>query len=401
MTRRATGGVPAESARGHDVVFYTPWIGSILSEREVKPPGGAETQVLLLAQALARRGLRVAIIAFGEGGELPADTGGVRIIPRPPYRKPTGIISRCAEVLRIVRSLRAAPSHTVVYRGGGFEVGVVGLFSRLARRRFVFASASIVDFEYHRLEHRPLQLLLHKLGVRLADAIVVQTEEQVELCESALRRKPVLIKSIAPLAEPQDSAPEAFLWVGRLVPYKRPLEYIALARALPEAQFWMVGVASLTDPQNDSFAESVRRESQNVPNLQLLPPRPHTAVGKLMSRAAASVNTAEFEGMPNVFLEAWSRGVPALALGHDPGGVVEAHDLGGFAAGSFDKLVQLAREQWHQRHERRDLAQRCRAYIQAHHAPEAVAESWQRILQERSSRVRGGARTRRERPCVA
>ena len=47
-----------------------------------------------------------------------------------------------------------------------------------------------------------------------------------------------------------------------------------------------------------------------------------------MCRAVAAVNTSEFEGMPNVLLEAWSRGVPALVLHYDPGGVVRAHRLG-------------------------------------------------------------------------
>ena len=36
--------------------FYTPWIGSMLSPRKSLPPGGAETQILMLAKALAARG---------------------------------------------------------------------------------------------------------------------------------------------------------------------------------------------------------------------------------------------------------------------------------------------------------------------------------------------------------
>ena len=75
-----------------------------------------------------------------------------------------------------------------------------------------------------------------------------------------------------------------------------------------------------------------------------------------MSRAVASVNTADFEGMPNVLLEGWSRGVPALVLRHDPGGVISAYGLGAFAHGSREGLVSLAREQWRTRHAREELS---------------------------------------------
>jgi glycosyltransferase involved in cell wall biosynthesis len=189
-----------------------------------------------------------------------------------------------------------------------------------------------------------------------------------------------MIKSLEPLAESQSQAPEAFLWVGRLVSYKCPLEYIALARSFPEAKFWMIGVPEPHLDGEQPLAQDVIAEAEKVRNLELLPPQPHDAIENLMGRAVASVNTADFEGMPNVLLEAWCRGVPALVLTHDPDGVVEKHGLGGFANGSADRLVELAREQWASRDDRRLLSQRCRTYIQTHHAPELVTRQWLEVL---------------------
>jgi glycosyltransferase involved in cell wall biosynthesis len=363
------------------VVFYTPWIGSILSSRNATPAGGAETQVMLLAKALARRGLRVAIVAFGDAADLPGEVDGVVVIPRPRYRRPRGILDKGHDVFRIWQSLYRAPSRTVVYRSGGYEMALVGIYARLAGRRFVFASASIIDFDYDKVDARHAYQLLYRFGVWLADAIVVQTEEQAELCMQAFARPPTLIKSIAAPGSLQHAVPTAFVWVGRLVSYKRPLDYVALARAVPEAQFWMVGVpARRTHGTEHEVARDVALQARGVPNLELLPPRPHSEIGALMARAVASVNTAEFEGMPNVLLEAWSCGVPALVLHHDPGRVVETHQLGGFASGSPDRLVELAREQWAHRASRAPLSQRCRRYVTTYHSPEVVVEQWLRVL---------------------
>lgn len=364
----------------YDVVFYTPWIGRLLSSTRTLPPGGAETQVLMLAKALARAHMRVAVIAYGRASEFPRQVDGVTIVPRPEYEIRRPLVGKLAEIFHIWRALWNARSRTIVNRGAGVQLGLIAIYARLSRTRLVFASANVVDFEYEKITSKRRDLLLYRLGVRLADAIVVQTEEQVDMCRSAFGRRPIVIKSIEPLAEVRDHIPVAFLWVGRLVSYKRPLEYIELARALPEATFWMVGVPISHHDDDQHVAAAAMEKARDVPNLLMLPPMPHAEVGALMGRAVASVNTADFEGMPNVLLEAWARGVPALVLTHDPGGVVSREGLGGFAAGSSTRLVELARAQWVTRGDRRALAERCRAYIETHHAPERIAAEWRQVL---------------------
>jgi glycosyltransferase involved in cell wall biosynthesis len=363
-----------------DVVFYMPYIGWILSDNAPLPPGGAETQILAIARGLAKLGVRVAIIVIGGRDELPSHVDGVRIISRPPSPAHKRLVGRVIEGIRIWQVLWRCPSPTVVYRCAGPELGLIATYTWLARRRLVFSTANVVDFEIEKLTPKRRDLLLYELGVRLADKIVVQTEEQIELCMEAFGRRPVLIKSIANPSVTMAEPAEAFLWVGRLVSYKQPLEYIALAKALPEATFWMVGVPSPNDDHPMAMTEDVRVAASEVPNLELLGPRSHARVQELMSRAVASVNTADFEGMPNVLLEAWSLGIPALVLTHDPSGVVAAYGLGGFANGSRERLVELAREQWRSRHDRQALQQHCHAYLAAHHAPEVVLRGWLDVL---------------------
>jgi glycosyltransferase involved in cell wall biosynthesis len=156
-------------------------------------------------------------------------------------------------------------------------------------------------------------------------------------------------------------------------------KYVPLARAVPEAPSWMVG-APANDPRDRPVEDEMRAAAREMPNLELLAPRSHRELGKLMGRAAASVNTALFEGMPNVFLEAWSRGVHGLVLQHDPSGVMSKYRLGGFAGGLADRLAELACEQWRLQHDRSGVARRCRDDIAAHHSPESAAERWLKLL---------------------
>lgn len=364
----------------HDVVFYMPGVGFNLSPTHSIPGGGAENQVLMLAAALAQERHRVAIIAYGEPRDLPSEVAGVTIVARPPYRRRPTLTGKLIEPFLIWRSLWLTPSRALVTRCAGIQVGLVALYARLARRRFVFASSSVGDFDPRKLLPERRDRVIYRLGIFLADAIVVQTETQVEECRIAFGRRPVLIKSIAAPAEPQSEEPLAFLWVGRLASYKRPMEYVELARAVPEARFWMVGVPVPHAAGAENVEDAVSAAAAEIPNLELLSPRSQSEIGKLMSRAVASVNTADFEGMPNVLLEAWGRGVPALVLAHDPSGVVASHGLGMFARGSRQALIDAARELWENRADRDELSRRCRAYVHRHHSPEVIAAQWRETL---------------------
>ncbi|MEA2126197.1 MAG: hypothetical protein QOI80_2979 [Solirubrobacteraceae bacterium] len=366
-------------SRRLDVCFYMPYIGPLLAEGSDLPPGGAETQIFLLAQTLADMGYAVGLIAFDVPGGLPARVGRVHVTgqrrPRTVRRGVRGV----AYLRSIVQALRELDADVVVQRAAGSPTGVIGVITRLRRRRFVYSSANVIDFEFERLEPVARNVRLFHLGVRLANTIIVQTEEQGELCRARFGREPAVINSLAEPAAPTDEDPEAFLWIGRLTHYKRPEAFVALARAVPEARFRLVGVPFYEE--GERILAELRAAAADLDNLEVLEPRPRGELMQLVDRSAAMVNTAEYEGMPNIFLEAWSRGIPALGFSHDPDGVIVRYGLGGFADGDPEVFAQLAREMWTARHDRGNVARRCLDYIAAEHAPDVVARRWAEALE--------------------
>jgi glycosyltransferase involved in cell wall biosynthesis len=361
------------------VLFYMPTATPLIAGGEAAAGGGAEQQVLMLARELARRGRAVAIVAFDAGRPLPESVDGVDVVElrRPGLRLP--LLRTAAFYARAFSTLRANPSPVLVQRAAGIHTTVAGVAAKLLRRRFVFASAGLHDFDFGVWEPKRWIVRAYRLGVQLADEVVVQTGEQVELCRRRLGREPVLIKSIAEPAPPQGAPPEAFLWIGKPIDHKRPLAYAELARALPQARFRMVVVDDLS-PAGRELRAALERAAAELPNLELLAGRPRAELAPLFETAVAVVSTSLSEGMPNVFLEGWSRGVPALALAHDPDGVIERERVGGFAGGSGERLAELARELWEARANRRELAARCRGYVEREHAPASVADRWQALL---------------------
>jgi glycosyltransferase involved in cell wall biosynthesis len=368
-------------SRRYDVAFYVPWMTALLSDGALGPTGGAETQILLLSRALARRGLSVCVIVFdARHGDIPASVNGVDVLVRPPYLVGRTRFGRLREIAAMRTAILGVDADVVVTRTASYHVGLIGIWTKLAGRRFVYSSASLRDLKYESFLDKWSDRIGFRVGLALADTMIVQTQEQVELCEQRFRRKPTLIRSVSEPAEQSDREPEAFLWVGRVDVNKRPLEFVQLAHSLPEARFRMVAIR-LPGSRNERLWHELEQATVGLPNLELWRPRPWAELLDLIGRSVAVVSTSKFEGMPNVFLEGWARGIPALALEHDPDGVIDRHRLGGFAHGRRDTLVELASDLWRDRTLRSQCAARCREYTASNHAPEAVSARWVQALQ--------------------
>jgi glycosyltransferase involved in cell wall biosynthesis len=108
-----------------------------------------------------------------------------------------------------------------------------------------------------------------------------------------------------PLAGERDRT--RFLWVHRLVPYKRPLEVAEAFRQLPELRLTMVGVGPLEE----------RLRSALPPNVELLGWLPRDRLAGLFASAGGFIHVGE-EDFGISMVEALAAGAPVLAA--DRGG---------------------------------------------------------------------------------
>jgi glycosyltransferase involved in cell wall biosynthesis len=377
MRRRA----PRRGRREHDVAVYAP-SGALFYGPDRSYMGGAEVQSTMLAHALKARGLRAAHIVYPVKEPRRIDASSPALVERAEwqgYRRLGGL----AETAAIWRSFQRAHADAYIVRGSGGHLIAAAAFCRSARRRLIFSSSSELDFDFERPDRNRRTLRLYRASLRLAQDVVVQTEQQRELARRALpERDPVVIPSFAEPAEGANGDGKYFLWADRLVEYKLPDRYVELAQALPDARFRMV--ASVTGETPPGMAERIEAAASRLPNLELLPPRPRTQLLEEMREAVAVVKTSRIEGMPNAFLEAWACGIPVLSLNVDPDAKIADNDIGVAAEGSMERFVTGAQSLWSDPELRRTIGERARRFIQDVHSPEAVADRWLALLERRA-----------------
>ncbi|HEX5802003.1 MAG TPA: glycosyltransferase family 4 protein [Azospira sp.] len=372
--------LPGATRRPH-ICFVAPEAWPVFSANaEIAVVGGAEVQQSTLARLLAGAGYRVSMICFDYGQPERVMLHGVEVVRCHP--RDAGV-----PVLRFLhprltgmwRAMRAVDADIYYQRSAAMLTAVVAAFCRWHGKRSIYAGASDSDFRPGRQEilYRRDRWLFER-GLAAVDAVVVQNETQQRDCLAAYGRSATLIPSCYEL--PADADPgrgDYVLWVATLRPGKRPELFLELARRLPHRRFVMIGGAA-ADPGGAAYFAAIRRAALALPNVEFAGFLPLAEVEPRFDRARVVVNTSTFEGMPNVFLQAWARGVPTVAF-IDVGARLRGRPLYRVVADAASAAADIERYFVDDLHRLRS-ALRCRHYFAVTHGSKAVLAHYRRLL---------------------
>ncbi len=332
--------------------------------------GGESVQQTLLARALARAGHAVSMVVADYGQDDGASWDGVDTfkafgfdsglpILRFLHPRATGLWS----------ALRRADADVYYTSCAGAHVGLIALYCRRHARRFVFRAASDADCDPARLLVRfARDRWIYRKGLGSADAILVQSVAQ----KCALAQGYGLKGAVAGMFVERPERPRVekdidVLWVGNLRPLKRPDRLLELARALPWVRFHMVGGPLQGESQCFRDIESA---ATGMDNVVLHGRLPYADANRVCDRAKLLVSTSDVEGFPNVFLQAWIRGVPVVSF-FDPDNLIEREGFG-VAVGSLAEKREAVRGLLEHPVARAAASQRCLRFMEREFADSRV-----------------------------
>lgn len=317
-TQRPEEAFPARAARPPrtppHVCFVAPFAWSVISaDANIREVGGAEVQQTILARLFAANGYPVSMICHDYGQPDGVRLDGVTVHKAFAPRAGLPVLRFVhPRLTRMWRALRAVDADIYYCRAAGMLVGVVAQFCRLHGRRAVYAAASNMDFadDVGGQVRYARDRWLYRRGLKSVDRIVAQNEEQRSACLALTGRDAVVIPSCyEPPGQHVAASGDCVLWVGTIRAGKRPELLLEIAARLPHRRFVMVGGPASGEA---AFFAQVAREAARLPNVEFTGFVPFAQVDRHFDAARVFVNTSHFEGMPNTFLQAWSRGVPTL-----------------------------------------------------------------------------------------
>lgn len=370
------------------ICFVAPMTWPVLAgDTRIKIVGGAEVQQSIIARALAARGYRVSMICHDYGQPDKAVVDGITVYKA--HRPDEGVpVVRYVypRMTAVWQALKRVNADIYYQRTSDVVTAVTALFCRMHGKKSIYAGASDMDFVPGSEEMQYARdKAVYRFGLRRMDQVVVQNKVQLETLRSNFGREAPLVRSCyAPPAGARAERHGYVLWAAVMRETKQPEIAFEIAKRLPHLRFVMVGGNELG--RGREYFEKVAAQAKDVPNLEFVGFVPYSRVDEYFNGARILLNTSCFEGFPNTFLQAWSRGLPTVCF-IDPESTEEGERVATTARNVDEACERVSRLMaddvaW------AENSQRCLRHFKRVHSVEAMLAGYEPILARLGGRVR-------------
>ena len=358
--------------------------GMIVSDKS-RHIGGVELQTASMARWLAKRGHAVSLITWHEGGPAIETIAGVRVVKTCSRDKGLPIVRffvpRWSSLLT---ALSEADADIYYQNGAEYVTGQVAVWCRKSHRKFVFSVASDVEC-YKSLPgfSKFREIWFYRLGLRLADEIIVQTQQQARLLKSEFDVDADVLpmpchgpaKIEASLPQYASLRSKTVLFVGRLANVKRIELLLDVAQLCPDIDFLMVGGGN----RDTEYAGSMEARANELDNVTLYGRADRDELMRIYATASLLICTSKYEGFPNTFLEAWSHGLPIVST-VDPDDLIARHRLGKIAIDAHSLAEGLRFYIDGEESNWSSHSANARQYYLSNHAPDVALQRFESIF---------------------
>ena len=329
------------------------FFGNISGALQGNTAGGGELQIALLAKALALAGHQ-AVIIDPYARESFVTPEGVRLINVPNWDGGLrGIRLFTNRIPLLYKLLKDQHADYYYIRMRSFLHIIPYIAARRNKARFIQAIAQDIDIvgirEQVRYEFSTNSNLARLFLVNLpsylvsnfllkrADFIFLQHSGQKNHSKN-LKGKVSVFPNIIYIDELNNDkllSESYVIHVGTLTVFKGSENLYQLIEKL-NSKLRVIIVGKPDDRESVIISDKLKH-SKNVTVKGSLD---HVTTLNLIANSTALINTSNYEGFPNIFLEAWSKGVPVISLNVNPGNVINEHGLGICCDGDIIKMKE-------------------------------------------------------------
>ncbi len=314
--------------------------------------GGSEVELYNLAVYMAGKGLQVDFIVGDYGQKDVEVRENVRLI-RVRYmnlEKYSSFIHKLLRYFYLFREFIRQPSDIFITKTASELLGWLVIIEKLLKgRKVVFRLGSDKDADFDFWKSDMKKYFLYKFGIRRCSMVYSQSLDQERMLRERYRIESNVRKNVFCLNNKEEKRSDGhILWVSRCEPLKRPLLFTELARRMPEEKFIMImpQVQKKNASENECIAEiieEVRRCSEELDNFRYIDYVPFHLIQSYYNSAKLFINTSEYEGFPNSFIQACLAGTGILSFRVNPDVILTGYGLGHCCRDNMEEAVEYIR----------------------------------------------------------
>jgi glycosyltransferase involved in cell wall biosynthesis len=361
------------------VCFVSPFAYSLFTPEADLKFGGAEVQMYLLANELAKdEDFDVNFVVLDLGQKRKEEYNGVKV--HKAYKRGRSFLNLIRAPLKLIATLFKICPDVVISRAAGVEVGFSCLYTKFFSKEFIYSIAC--DKDVDKSFFQGLRGRIFKFGLENADYYIAQSQKQVDILERTYNREFNNIQVIPNgfyLGNKDSDSKEFILWVGSSMGLKRPEIFADLAEKFPEERLVMIMAKSKAAPEK---WKEIEQRVKDIENLELIEQVPFQEIDDYFAKSKVFVSTSTAEGFPNTFLQAMIVKTPILSLNVDPDGFIEKTKCGFSCEDSVEELQEKLKQLLENKEMRERMGKNGYGYITKNHDINKNIQEWKQVIKK-------------------
>ncbi len=221
----------------------------------------------------------------------------------------------------------------IIQRGLSKFTCLLAIYCKAVGIKLVYMLASDVESS-GRYQRSGRRSFLFKWLVRFSYLIISQNKFQKEQLLKKFKKNSEVLYSGFEIYPAPSTKTNLVLWVGRCDTMKRPDILIELAHKNPDYSFIMICPTG----KDREFHKKIQQMADGEKNLKFISFLPFNKTDAYFGRAKILVNTSDYEGFPQTFIQAAKNATPIVSLNVDPEHFITHNNCGFVTNGNLDQL---------------------------------------------------------------
>jgi len=300
--------------------------------------GGAEIQLYLWSTELAKDPIFDVSFVVGDFGQAKTEKiEGVTIFKSANILKKDNFLIKSSQAIAYYRLMKKIDADLYVTTAVNSLKAVVSFFCKINGKKHLYRTAHTGAVDLSCIKNKGIQGFLYKYGLENADFVVTQAEEHRELLRQNHNMESTVIRNSFRLNQQKNTfAKEYTLWVARYCKWKNPDLFIKIVKKLPAEKFIMICPVNI---KGNSEYENFVKKVKKIKNLLFIEQVLFHEIQQYFDKAKLFINTSDYEGFPNTFIQAGIGFTPVVSLNVDPDSFITLNNCGYYADGNFPEMI--------------------------------------------------------------
>ncbi len=319
------------------ICFFSPASYPFFDKNSETAHGGAEMQMFLLAEYLSKN-TEYNIIFFAGNKITPEikNQTKINLLKSIDLKQKENIFIKLIKSIRFFIHLIRLKPDVLISTNASAIVGIGAFYCNTFNKKFIYRTSSLIDVNEEYAKNNGISGKIYKYGLINATKIITQNENHKKLLKENHNIDATVLKNIFKVSEQNISEKKHILWVSRFAKMKNPELFFEIAKQFPDKKFVMI---CPHNTENIQDWKKLKKEAGKIKNLTFFNKVPFAEIQKYFDKAELFVNTSDFEGFPNTFLQAAQSKTPIISLNVNPDNFITEYNCGIFAEGNFDKML--------------------------------------------------------------